>query len=182
MSDKPPPPKNTPGIHDITDEPGIANADKDTRLSSGMTAAEAVDRAMAWWELKGREIMRQHRLEGSKNAKFFNVKDPDDPNFLPSNIIAGKAWADLTGDEKKRLVHHWHHHVIRVADLDPEMYLRVKANPAKCFYCDAPAEADEELPGGEQRPLCGHHFKDRYPEVVAGYEAAAKANDNGRPN
>ena len=183
MTKKPlPPPKQQIGIHDLTDELNLGGNDKDAKLSSGMTAEEAVTRASAWWEMKGREIMRQQRLAGSKNAGAFNVKDPDDPNFIPSGILAGKSFADLTRQEKMRVVYIWHHHVIRVADLDPEMYLRVKSNPMKCFYCDEQAIADEDLPNGEQRPLCMEHFEDRYPEAAAGMKAAEKANDNGKAN
>lgn len=182
MADKLPPPKEKTTIHDLVDEPVIGGNDKDARLSSGMTAEEATNRAMAWWELKGREIMRQQRLHGSKNAGAFNVKDPDNPNFIPSGIIAGKMWNDLTREEKMRIVYLWHHHVIRVSDLDPEAYLRAASKPWKCFYCDGTPYADEEMPNGEQRPLCADHFKDRYPDIYASYKAAEKANDNGRMN
>lgn len=182
MTEKLPPIKNQIGIHDITDELAVNGGDPDERMTSGMTVGEAVERAAAWWEVKGRRIMAQQRLKGSVNAGAFNVTDPDDPNFIPSGIIAGKAWGDLTRDERLRVTKSWHHHVIRVADMDPEGYLRAAANPGKCFYCEDPAYADEELPGGEERPLCAGHFKDRYPDIFEAYRAAAKANDNGRMN
>lgn len=82
--------------------------DSDARLASGMKISEAVARAAAWWERKGRTIMRQHRLKGSRNAGFFNVVDPDNPNFIPSNIIAGRAWDHLTRVEKLAVVKAWH--------------------------------------------------------------------------
>lgn len=179
---KPLPPKDQIGINDITDEPAVNDGNRDEFMSSGMSVGEAVDRAAAWWEVKGRTIMRQQRLKGSKNAAAFNVQDVDDPNFIPSNIIAGKSWSELAKDEKMRIVKMWHHHVIRVPDMDPEAYLRAAANPMKCFYCDVMASADETLPNGEERPLCAEHFKDRYPDIANAYEAAAKANDNGRMN
>lgn len=87
--------------------------DSDERLSSGMKVSEAVTRASAWWERKGRKMMRQQRLKGSRNAGFFNVTDPDNPNFIPSSIVAGKPWDALTKTEKLAVVKAWHWHYVQ---------------------------------------------------------------------
>lgn len=98
--------------------------DPDGKLDTGMTAKEAVQRAEHWWDTVGAKEMKMHKLRhtqtpgGSLNGigSAFISSDPDDPNFLPSGIAAGRPWLTLTKNEKARVVKAWHHFYIRLPD------------------------------------------------------------------
>lgn len=103
----------------------IAFQDGSMRLDTGMTAKEAVAQASAWWARIGRKEMRQHAkrqseaVGGSNNgagASFASL-DPDSPNFLPSGIIHGLPWEQLSRREKARVTAIWHHFHVRVPDM-----------------------------------------------------------------
>ena len=90
----------------------LALLDRDSRLDTGMTVAEAIRRASAWWDAHGRHSMRDQVARAA-----------DDEGFVPSGILQGMAWDYLTRDEKLRIVKVWHHMNVRRPDLmgvDPE--------------------------------------------------------------
>lgn len=138
------------------------------RLDTGMLVSEAVNRAAMWWETKGRKEMRRTHVRDRRKRR--GLMDPNDPNnSIPSGVLRGQPWADLDQRSKLHIVKTWHHHFVRVSVMDPERYERLKADPSRCFYSKdrdpcGPVVADEDLPGGEVRPLCEHHFRDRYPK------------------
>ena len=148
-------------------------------LDSGMTVGEAITEAAIWWENKGRRLVRDQNLApDNPGYRRFNPAPSNDveaENWFPSGVMAGKSWADLTQREKMAVVKHWHHHHVRVPNVDPELYLRAKKRPGICIYCDEPAVCDETLPNGEIREMCWAHFMDRYP-------AEAQAHMDGPAN
>ena len=156
--------------------------DMDAKLSSGMTIKEAVDRAMLWWSTKGTNEMRLARLQDKgirrKLAAFSD--DPDSPNFIPSGILHGRPWDQLTKTEKLQIVKMWHYAFVVLPDMDPEHGARLLAaqDPGKCFYCGSPAVADETLPGDDQRGMCTYPLHDRYPQQ-SGLPLAANTNKPG---
>lgn len=139
-------------------------------LDTGMKVGEAIAQAGHWWDHKGRQMIQDKNF-ATDNPGFgaFNpnpqTKEEAD-NWLPSGILAGKPWTDLTKDEKLRVCKYWHHHIIRVPSIDPELYERACKRPGICFYCDDEAVADEQLMG-EVREMCWAHFLDRYPDEAA---------------
>lgn len=72
------------------------------RLSSGLTAAEAVSRAREWWDRTGRHIIR--------NPEF---RDPD--VGFKSGILRGLPFDELERDEKLSVVKAWHEHKLKPA-------------------------------------------------------------------
>jgi hypothetical protein len=99
--------------------------DLDQKLDTGMTAVEAVRRAEHWWEKTGAKEMRLHGLRHTQTVGgslhgiggAFASLDPKSENYLPSGIIHGKPWDDLTKREKAMVVKAWHHFYIRKPDL-----------------------------------------------------------------
>lgn len=95
------------------------------RLDTGMTAKEAAERTRIWWEKTGRREMqlqakRQAEGVGGSNGgagSAFASQDPSSENYLPSGIIHGKPWDDLTQRDQAQLVKVWHHFNIRKPDL-----------------------------------------------------------------
>lgn len=137
------------------------------RLDTGMKVGEAMNRAMLWWESTGRALVKDKNF-GSDNPGFgaFTPNPSNDEqadNYFPSGIMAGLPWADLTREEKLRIVKTWHHHHVRAAEMDPQDYIDKPKPPGTCFYCDQPSIAYEDLPG-QSREMCAEHFEDRYPE------------------
>lgn len=102
--------------------------DPDARLDTGMTAKEAIARAAAWWDARGRLLMngeaaRRKKAPGGAGKGVFAVSDPDDPRFLPSGIVNGHPWADLNRRSCILIVKIWHHFNVRKPDLlggDPD--------------------------------------------------------------
>lgn len=98
------------------------HASDEKRLDTGMKVGEAVARATVWWEQKGRQLMKGRNLDKENRAfNFFNPNPEtmtDELNWLPSGIMAGKQWIDLTKDEKLQITKLWHHHHVRVPSTD----------------------------------------------------------------
>lgn len=95
----------------------LAGQDPDAKLDTGMSAKEAMERARIWWQKTGRRLMREtaeHQL--SHNAGFAS-ENPDDPNYLPSGVINGVEWDQLTKREMLTIIKHWHHFYVRVPDV-----------------------------------------------------------------
>jgi len=109
----------------------LAIGDADLRLDTGMTAKEAIQRSMHWWETKGRKEMQTQAMRQAKpvggadngaGASFVS-NNADDPRFLPSGILQALPWDQLGQREKINIVKTWHHFHIRNSDLigaDPE--------------------------------------------------------------
>lgn len=70
-------------------------ADPDLRLPSGMTLAEALRRARAWWDREGRHVARNPEL-----------RDPD--AGLCSGILRGLAFDALSREEAAAVIEAWH--------------------------------------------------------------------------
>jgi hypothetical protein len=179
--------KPKPEVEPTLDAP-ILNADgthqSDTAtLDTGMKVSEAVSQAALWWDNRGRRLIRDKNYAsdnpgfGSFNPDPKSVEDAD--NWIPSGVMAGKPWADLSKVEKLQVTKHWHHNNIRVPNIDPELYLRATKRPGICFYCDEESVSDETLPNGENREMCLNHFMDRYPEQAM---KVFKANQGGASN
>jgi len=109
----------------------LSLGDLDDRLDTGMKVKEAIHRASQWWESTGRaEMITQKRRQAKpvggadKGAgASFASDDEDNINFLPSGLLHGKPWAELTRNEQIRVVKSWHHFHIRNPDVigaDPE--------------------------------------------------------------
>jgi len=110
---------HVPKIEDVRRGDTAAILDTVDRLpSSGMPAREAIAKAQEWWGRVGAREMRLHGLRqkeevGAKSYKSlggegFASLDPDSDNYLPSKIIAGAPWDDLSKTEKMRVVKVWH--------------------------------------------------------------------------
>lgn len=155
-------------------------------LDTGMTVGEALHQAARWWTNKGRQLIKDQNM-ASDNPGFGRftanpTTEEEAENSLPSNVLAGRAWENLTKSEKLRVVRFWHHHHVRVPNIDPELYLRAKQRPGVCFYCDEGAVCDEELPAGaddrkEIRELCWSHFMERYPNEAEARLKSGPVND-----
>lgn len=105
---------------DLLDDPSVTHDDR-RRLRSGMKVKDAVNQAAIWWEAKGRKEMRQSRLSGNPGAASFNpnpTTDQEALNSFPSGVMAAKHWADLSRDEKLRVVKIWHHQFVVVPELE----------------------------------------------------------------
>lgn len=159
------------------------HASQEAKFDTGMRVKEAVQQAAFWWNNKGRTYIKDKNLASDNPGfKAFNpdpksIEEAD--NWVPSGVLAGKAWDDLSKTEKIAVTKHWHHNHVRVPNIDPELYLRCMKQEGKCFYCDEDTAADETLPNGEQRELCWSHFMHRYPEEAkAVFTEKEGHNDN----
>jgi hypothetical protein len=101
----------------------LMTQDGTQKLDTGMTVQEAVRRAAAWWQTKGRRLakteLKRQKLGSHRggNSGVFASLDPDDANFMPSGLIHGKPWEELTRRECLMVVKAWHHFAIRMPDL-----------------------------------------------------------------
>ncbi len=97
------------------------HASDEERLDTGMKVGEAIARAAAWWERKGRRLMKSRNFDKENRAfKFFNPNPgtiAEASNWLPSGIMAGELWEDLTRQEKLQITKLWHHHHVRVPNI-----------------------------------------------------------------
>lgn len=96
------------GSHDAGEE----------RLDTGMKVSQAVDEAMLWWENKARKMIHDMHLDrGAGVGRSFNPNPTDEveaQNSLPSAILKGEPWENLTREEKMRVVKIWHHFNVRL--------------------------------------------------------------------
>ena len=76
------------------------------RLDTGMTASEALKRAEHWWQKFGRHLIHK---QDSETASL----DPESANFIPSGIINGLPWDELTKREKLHITKAYHHNFVR---------------------------------------------------------------------
>ena len=74
---------------------GIDLANPDLVLESGLTLREAATRAQKWWDTEGRHQFR--------NPEF---RDPD--VGLPSGILRGLPFDELSREELAAVIEHWH--------------------------------------------------------------------------
>lgn len=97
----------------------IATGNGDSILSSGMRFDEAATKAEIWWEKTGRVLMahdlKQHQRINNRGE--FASSDPDASNFLPSGIINGIKWADLTDREKVMITYQWHNNFVVIQNV-----------------------------------------------------------------
>jgi hypothetical protein len=99
--------------------------DPDQKLDTGMKAKEAIARARAWWERKGRALMvsearRQAEAPGGAangQGEAFASRDPDDDRFMPSGVLHGEAWEFLDRRSKLMVIKVHHHFTVRKPDL-----------------------------------------------------------------
>lgn len=85
-------------------------------MRSGMAPKEAIFRARNWWDKIGRKIVRiqfnQEYQGGSfkpSSGKAPGVKvSPTLAHVVPSGILKGLPWAQLTKPEKFRVAKEWH--------------------------------------------------------------------------
>ncbi|HKY45619.1 MAG TPA: hypothetical protein VJM50_21195 [Pyrinomonadaceae bacterium] len=75
-------------------------------LDTGMKVTEALHRAEQWWQAKGRFLIKKH---DSETASL----DPENANFIPSGIVNGLPWDELTKREKLHITKAYHHEFIR---------------------------------------------------------------------
>lgn len=154
-------------------------------LDTGMKVGEAMDRAMMWWENKGRPLVKDKNL-ASDNPGFGSFtpnpqSDEEADNWFPSGIMAGLPWVDLTREEKLRVVAAWHHNQVRVPTMDPADYIDKPKPPGTCHYCEEPSIAYEDLPG-QSREMCRVHFEDRYPEEFKQFMNSLDGGDGSNNN
>ena len=95
----------------------VLNRGMEGRLDTGMRVDEAVRRASAWWDHKGRHLAK------SELRKRFVSDNPDSENHTPNGILLGLPWDDLgCGDvgrrkmERMKIVKVWHHFAVRRPD------------------------------------------------------------------
>lgn len=87
---------------------------RDELLDTGLRVGEAIDRAREWWNNTGRAQMLQQSLhQRNRMGRAFASADPTSTDFLPSGIVHGAAWDDLTQQEQMRIVKAWHHSHVR---------------------------------------------------------------------
>lgn len=84
--------------------------DPGAKLDTGMKASEALSKAEKWWMGTGRRLMKNH--DAKAEAEKVSL-DPDSDNFLPSGIVNGLPWDELTKREKLTITKHWHHAYVR---------------------------------------------------------------------
>ncbi|MBX2835046.1 MAG: hypothetical protein KTR28_08770 [Micavibrio sp.] len=107
-----------------TNENILALSDPEMRLDTGMKVQEALKRAEHWWNKTGSkeaqiQLKRQKKSVGGLDngaGVSFASSNQDDPNFLPSGIIHGKHWDELTKREKLMITKSWHHFHVRLPD------------------------------------------------------------------
>ena len=99
------------------------------RLDTGMTAGEVVARASEWWNTFGR-----HHIPKSE--------------VVPSGLLEGKAWDELSRDEQRQICKAWHHHFVRVPQEHAEVRLPTPVDQVLSIRCDSElhpqADRDEE--------------------------------------
>jgi hypothetical protein len=113
------------GIRAPTNSELLEMFDPAARLDTGMKAQEAIKRAAAWWDSKGRALMmseakRQKQKVGSSDKGLgaaFASADPDDPRFNPSRILHGWPWDQLDRRSRTFVIKVWHHFNVRKPDL-----------------------------------------------------------------
>lgn len=108
----------------------LIGADPTAKLDTGMTVQEAAARAEAWWEKTGRKMM----LKKSTGKNPFASLDKNDPNFMPSGLLAGRPWDALEKREKLMVIKAWHHFFVRrpdKLDIDPEKRFRLTKSGEK---------------------------------------------------
>lgn len=106
-------------------EPGQAsNFDPNSKLPSGMTVGEAVQRSAAWWDRTGRFLLAKHKNQ-QRSVKTTTagggpaMSRAELADVIPSGILRGARWDDLDNREKLNVVRTWHHHHVASVDLEP---------------------------------------------------------------
>ena len=88
----------------------IDYSDPDARLDTGMKVQEAITLTQRWWNGTGRHLMKKDGPKGESQAVTL---DPGDDNFIPSGILNGVPWDELSQRERLTIVKHWHHFHVR---------------------------------------------------------------------
>lgn len=106
--------------------------DPEARLDSGMKAGEAVKMAEAWWQRAGRYAMKKVANRERVGRKFLPASaglsggstailiQGEDVDVIPSGILRGLEWDQLTRREQLQVVKHWHHHFVHLPSLNPD--------------------------------------------------------------
>jgi hypothetical protein len=106
--------------------------DLDTRLKSGMKAAEALKGAQEWWQRAGRHAMKKVANRETVGHKFIPASTGlsgvsaailikgEDVDVLPSGLLRGLEWDRLTRREQLQIVKHWHHHFVYLPAVNPD--------------------------------------------------------------
>lgn len=95
----------------------LVGRDPNARLDTGMKVSEAIEKTVKWWDDRGRALMLDHKIHQSKAGTVFASSDPEDPSFVPSGIINGRPWGELSSRERLRLVKFWHHFFVRMPEV-----------------------------------------------------------------
>ena len=90
------------------------------RLDTGMKVTEAIARAAAWWDRIGRHGVKASNFNQVLIQKVHAqgrgplLKRTDKEQDLPSGILRGLQWDELSKVEQKEIVKAWHHEQVRV--------------------------------------------------------------------
>lgn len=92
----------------------------DKRFDTGMKVSEAVQRASVWWDKIGRHGIKASNFNVALIQKVHSqgkgplLKRTDREQDLPSGILRGLPWDELSREEQKEIVKAWHHEQVRV--------------------------------------------------------------------
>jgi len=85
-----------------------------------MKVSEAVSRAGAWWDIKGRHMIPQafNKERGATKIGRGFVIPGEISDTLPSGILRGLEWPFLDRREQAMIVKWWHHFAVVVKDIE----------------------------------------------------------------
>jgi len=96
----------------------LAQNSPSATLDTGMRCDVARQSACNWWSNRGSKIMQVEALRQAEpvggsnkgNGASFMSLDPENPNFMPSGIMGGRLWDDLTPIEQVHITAVWVEH------------------------------------------------------------------------
>ena len=104
--------------HMSYDEFTLLTVPRDGRLVSGMKTGEALAKAESWWQRLGRKMMiDMKQKQVAKGVGQFVSDNPDNKSFLPSGILNGLPWGELTDREKVKVTLQWHESHVKIPDM-----------------------------------------------------------------
>lgn len=97
----------------------------DARLDSGMRVTEAIAKAEKWWNeyrgaVAGHFNVHQDapRVRAAANGAPGIVIKGEIVETVPSGILSGRPWRDLTLEERREIVKIWHHNHVVVPQVE----------------------------------------------------------------
>lgn len=139
--------RNDKGLADTARMPG-----PDGTPGEGLTIQQAIAGAEAWWDAKGRKLVRRDfNMEeigrkvkpGSKGAPAFVIQGDIGP-VLHSRILQGRPWEDLTKEEKLSVVRGWYAGVWAPMQIDAAEISREWRRFIDHWYDTGPTDIEDD--------------------------------------